>query len=317
LIYLSGKVEEDAVRIIYLTSLFLIFLTSSAICEVWKHIDSDHFRVYFTGSRLDARRSIEEGEEFLKEVAENFGMPFEGKIEIWICGSGDQFRRAVNAPIQDWAAGCAFPLQRRVLVRDPGFTENRNLKFLVVLRHEIAHVIIGERIGEKLSEIPLWFNEGMAMLLSGEGMFFRRDLTLMGRAIWGSIIPLRELETSFPDEPDLAGLAYAESLSAVSMIARSYGGESLRAILDLVRLGESFTNAMTLTTGMTPYSFDERWRSYVERHYKMILLFSSSSFLWMLISAAFLIIYVSYRRIRREKLERMTAEEESEVEFFR
>jgi len=49
----------------------------------------------------------------------------------------------------------------------------------------------------------------------------------------------------------------------------------------------------------------------------MILLFSSSSFLWMLISAAFLIIYVSYRRIRREKLERMTAEEESEDEFFR
>ena len=302
-----------------LSPLMLLFLilASSAICEAWKHIDSDHFRVYFTGSRSDARRSIEEGEEFLREVAEGFDMPFEGRIEIWICGSEDQFRRAVNAPIQDWAAGCAFPLQRRVLVRDPGFTENRNLKFLVVLRHEIAHVIIGEKIRGRLSEIPLWFNEGMAMLLSGEGMFFRRDLILMGRAVWGSIIPLRELETSFPDEPDLASLAYAESLSAVSMIARDYGRESLRAILDLVRLGESFTNAMTLTTGMTPYSFDERWRSHVERHYKVTLLLSSSSFLWMLISAAFLIVYINYRRIRREKLERMAVEEESEDEFFR
>jgi len=307
--------EGDGVKVLSSLTLLLI-LTSSGIGEVWKHIDSDHFRVYFTGSRSVARRAIEEGEEFLREVAERFGMPFKGRIEVWICSNEDQFRRAVKAPIQDWAAGCAFPLQRRVLIRDPGFTENRNLKFLVVLRHEIAHVIIGERVGGRLSEIPFWFNEGMAMLLSGEGMFFRRDLILMGRAVWGSIIPLRNLEAGFPDEADLADLAYAESLSAVSMIVRDYGRESLRAILDLVRLGESFTNAMTLTTGMTPYSFDERWRSYVERHYKMSLLLSSSSFLWMLISAAFLIVYLNYRRMRRERLERMAAEEEKEDEFF-
>jgi hypothetical protein len=303
-------------RVLSSTILFLI-LAGSAICQTWKHLDSAHLRVYFTGGEKDARRAIREGEEFLREVNEKFALRFDGRIEVWICRSEDQFRRSVKAPIQDWAAGCAFPFQRRILIRDPGFVEERNLKFLVILRHEMAHVLIGERVGRRLSELPLWFNEGMAMLLSGEGMFFRRDLILMSYALWRSLIPLRDLESGFPDEASLARLAYAESLSAVSMIRREYGRDPLIAILDLVGLGERFSDAMTLAIGTSPYSFDERWRTYVGRHYKVMLILSSSSFLWMLISATFLIVYINYRRIRREKLERMIAEEENEDEFFR
>jgi len=290
----------------------LLFLSAG-----WESVESDHLRVYFAGDRSDAVYALRIGEEFLKEASERFGFePGEGKIEIWICRDEDQFRRAVNAPIQDWAVGCAFPLQRRVMIRDPGFVEMRKLRFSVTLRHELAHVLIGAKLGRRFNRLPVWFHEGMAMLMSGEGMFFRRDLILMGNALWGRIIPLSSLERSFPEELGRAELAYAESLSAVSMIEREYGAEALRGIIELVGMGYSFVDAMTLALGTTPYSFDLKWQSYVKRRYKLALVLSSSSVVWGLISLSFLVAYILYRRARARKLEMMELEE-AEDEFFK
>lgn len=295
-------------------TLLIAFLILSA---GWESIESDHLRVYFTGDRSDAVYALRIGEEFLRRASARFGFELgEGKIEIWICRNEDQFRRAVEAPIRDWAVGCAFPLRRRVVMRDPGFVEMRKLRFGVTLRHELAHVLIGAQLGRRLNRLPAWFHEGMAMLMSGEGMFFRRDLTLMGNALWGRIIPLSSLESSFPEELDKAELAYAESLSAVSMIEREYGAEALKGIIELVGMGYGFADAMTLVIGMTPRSFDLKWQSYVRRRYKLALVLSSSSAVWGLISLSSLLAYLLYRRARARKLEMMELEE-AEDEFFK
>jgi hypothetical protein len=291
--------------------LFLLSLNLISQSWSWIHTESDHLRIYYTGSDKDARLTIREGESFLEEMENMFMTEFSGKIEVWICDNHDQFRHAINAPIQDWAAGAAFPLQKRILIRNPGFVANRNLRFTLVLRHEIAHVLVGDRLGRRLNELPTWFNEGVAMLLSGEGMFFRHDLVLMSNSIWRSIIPLRDLVGRFPESPSIAKLAYAESLSAVSMLKREYGVEGLIAVIDLVSLGETFESAMELALGVSPYSFDERWQRHVDKHYEVMLLLSSSSFIWVVASVIFVIVYINYRRVRRKRLERMALEEES------
>ncbi len=254
-------------------------------------------------------------EQFYTQVTAQLGA-IDGKIDLWIL-SPRQFRSPAAAPIQDWAVGYAYPLKQRIVIKNPSIIENQKLELTRVVKHEIVHVVLGARVGKQIKEIPLWFNEGLAMYESDEWSYGRGWL-MFGAVFRKSLIPLDQLVYSFPTEKYRARLAYAESFSAVSMIARDYDDEKLREIIDFVAQGEDMDSAFVLAIGMNLAQFQSRWMQYLNQYYKWPFILSSSLFFWGIITIILVLAYLRRRHTKRVKFAQWEREEQQQQdEFFR
>jgi tetratricopeptide (TPR) repeat protein len=113
-----------------------------------------------------------------------------------------------------------------------------------VMKHELAHSFINQLAGGRC---PPWLNEGIAQLLEpkslgGTGHMLAQLFKAQRN------IPLNRLEGNFQalSGPE-AGLAYAESLAAVSYINDSYGMGDLQRILQALGQGSSSEAALRST----------------------------------------------------------------------
>src|SRR6185295_14591095 len=86
-----------------------------------------------------------------------------------------------------------------------------------VFRHELAHVALEDAVQGK--HVPVWFNEGLAISLSGE-LAMARTKTLWSATLSGTLIPLADLDRSFPHENFEVSIAYAESADFMRFLSR-------------------------------------------------------------------------------------------------
>ncbi|MFQ6041426.1 MAG: peptidase MA family metallohydrolase, partial [Candidatus Poribacteria bacterium] len=225
--------RKKSIIIVVVILIFILPTPTLPRTDKWQTLETEHFIIHYTNERKQAVLLQRVSENFYQRATDMLGT-ITGKIDIWLI-SGRDFR--ATAPIQDWAVGYAYPLKRRIVIKDPSFFENSKLELARVVKHEIVHIIFGARIGEGMKNAPLWFNEGIAMYGSEEWSYSHYWLMLTN-VFSKSIIPLNKLSSQFPKEKRLAQLAYAEGFSAVSMIARESGDEKLREITDLLAMGE-------------------------------------------------------------------------------
>ena len=298
-----------------LTTILSILFAISVGAEDWSTIDSAHFVIYHIDNQRKAREVRQICEDFYVEIVDKFRFVPDKKIEIWICDSEKQFRSTVNAPIQDWAVGCAYPLLGRIVIQNPTFIENQHFELSRVLKHEIVHVILGLSVGDNLRNIPVWFNEGLAMYFS-EGWSISRHWLILGNVITKSIIPLESLSKRFPKSSPRAQLAYAESHNAVSMMVGEYGWENIHNIIREIAKRRSFPQAFFSVTGVKLNDFESKWRDFLNKRYKWVSVLSSSMVIWIVISVTFIFVYLKYRQIMRRKMEEWEQEENQTDEFF-
>src|SRR5262249_33457960 len=113
-----------------------------------------------------------------------------------------------------WAVGIAYPdlgtvtvaLRRSAQVIDVDST----------LRHELGHLALGAALGD---HAPHWLHEGFASQHSAEWSWDRTEM-LAGMAWLGGIVPIDQLDASFPAEELPANRAYAESYDFVGFLSR-------------------------------------------------------------------------------------------------
>jgi hypothetical protein len=133
-----------------------------------------------------------------------------------------------------------------------------------VLKHEMAHSFV-HQIAE--GHCPTWLNEGIAQLLSGEGLgHYGAELAMRYSAARN--VPLMLLEGSFGRlGPAQATLAYAESLAAVEMIREQYGDYQLPALLKALRNGQNIAAALRAVLRVDYRDFEEELSRYLARRY--------------------------------------------------
>ena len=98
--------------------------------------------------------------------------------------------------------------------------------------HEMTHLLLAEMVDSPFARIPSWLNEGLAeyfeQRVSGASGLSNRQQLYLRRAIEaGHWIPLAELNrASFGRmSPEVATLAYVQSLAAVDYLASADGVE--------------------------------------------------------------------------------------------
>jgi len=214
-----------------------------------------------------------------------------------------------GAPYPKYASGVAYSEIGLILLTLTPSVPSSLYDVGEVFRHELAHVALDDAIGGG-QRVPYWFNEGLAVHLSGESSLIRLK-TLSTATLAGRLVPLGRLERSFPADELSAELAYAESADVVRFLLRQQDRERFPALITRIRDGESFALALRDAYGLDLPSLEYEWREEIGKRYSFWPVLFSGSLVW---AGVLLLFVLGFRRRRmksRETLERWAREEAS------
>jgi hypothetical protein len=175
------------------------------------------------------------------------------------------------------------------------------------LRHELAHIALGAALGPRA---PHWLHEGFAYQHSMDWSWDRTE-TLAGMAWFGGIVPLDELDRSFPAEENPANRAYAQSYDFVGFLTRRGRWEDTADDGDrwpfrrfLTALGQTgdIDAAAKRAFGKTIHELYDEWHDDLSRRYMLAPIGVLGLAVWCLCAV---LLVLAWRRRRRQNTTRL------------
>jgi hypothetical protein len=251
---------------------------------------------------------IQDAEAIKAELGQALGQPVLAHVTVRVAPTiADMARLApADAPPPEYASGVAYHGLHLVLLSmlQPRGAEAVDLD--EVFRHELAHVALEDAVQGK--HVPVWFNEGLAISLSGERAAARLQ-TLWSATLSGTLLPLSDLDRSFPRDNFRVSIAYAESADFMRFLTRKSDRLRFAAMIDRVREGQAFDRAVTEAYGSDLRRLEFEWRGDLERRYSVIPVLTGGGLIWGLVMAILVAAYVRRRRRAKAVLARWEREE--------
>lgn len=175
------------------------------------------------------------------------------------------------------------------------------------LRHELAHIALGAALGDRA---PHWLHEGFAYQHSSDFSFDRME-TLAGMAWFNGIVPIEELDRSFPAEEAPANRAYAEAYDFVGYLSRrgryedtadDGDREPFRVFLQTIAQTGNLDTAATRAYGRPLHALFEEWRDTLSNRYLLAPIGLIGLAVWVLCA---ILLALAWRRRRRQNRVRM------------
>ena len=222
------------------------------------------------------------------------------RVLIAVAPDMRRFRQWAGPGAPEWGVALAFPQSRRVIVqgRAAGSEAGDPLE---TLRHELAHLALHERLGDRP---PRWFDEGYASVAANE--WHRDDVlaTNVALALRGAPT-FDQLEASFSGGATAAQSAYALSYRAVAEMASLDPERGLTLFFRYWETGKSLDAAVRQAFGMTLSGFERVYQSRVLRRYGALALFADLTLVFLVTGLALLPFFVARRARDRRRLREM------------
>ena len=228
------------------------------------------------------------------------------RVLIAVAPDANRFRAWVGPSAPEWGAAIAFPDSRRIVMQGRTGASDAGDP-LEVLRHELAHLALHERLG---NQPPRWFDEGYASVAARERR--REDVLAANVALALKGTPsLDELESGFRGGSVAAQSAYALSYRAVTELASLDPERGLTLFFQYWADGNSLDRAMRQAFGLTLNGFEREFQRRTSRRYGGLALFADLS-IAMLVLTALLLPFLFARRGRdRRRMRAMVAADEA------
>ncbi len=179
-------------------------------------VSSEHFELFFPASQESlAGDALQVLENSYRELGPRASvLPARIRVQTW--ETTGEFIRATGQP--GWAAasndGRTIGLQPLETLRRKGILRS-------TLRHELTHLVV-HRL--RAREVPVWFEEGLVLYLTGERVLSSSKSHAPGRSLEETI--------SKPRSEAEMRAAYAEALRRVNELARLEGEPALWRVLE-------------------------------------------------------------------------------------
>ena len=234
-----------------------------------------------------------------RDIAKTVGLTVEGPpIQVVLAPETSEVARKMDSWVAGFASNGEGPGEPNEMVvlfpsRTPSYPHS---SLEDVLRHEVAHVLIGRASAQR--PIPRWFNEGLAMSVE-RGWRLQDEGQLMYQLAVGSRTSLDSLDRMFSGEQPEVTRAYALSGALVHDLLQQHGAGVGAEILKRMNEGASFEHAFNEVVGMLPADAEaEFWmRQYTWAAWLPTL--TSTTTLWFVVTALALLAIV--RRIMKNR----------------
>lgn len=221
------------------------------------------------------------------------------------------WRQWARGLLPEWGVGFAnwpggpIAIDADRAARDPG-------RFSRILRHEISHVYLGQRLNGHRP--PTWFVEGVAQVQAGE-WDFGDTIGLVQVASVGAIPPLSLLHARFPVGGQAAELSYRVSRQAVIEIERhGHDRGGWRAMLDPLAAGATFGTVLYQITELHPAEFEVAVENRLQIRYGWLAAVASATSIFSVMTLLF-IVGAARSRLRSRRRLREMEEEEAHLGF--
>jgi hypothetical protein len=238
-------------------------------------------------------------EPAFSHVATKTGLVDEDDMQLVVVGGARSFselaaRDGVGMHAES-VLGYAIPGRRRVVLNLSGIRD-RQLEPIGVLRHEIAHLVMGSTLR---IERPLWFEEGVAQYV--ESVTLNELIEAQGATPFDDYPDLADLEVALRQE-GRSGAAYTEAREVVRLIVNKYGEAAFFNLLKLLEKGQGpFDAAFEKATGASLVDFEAAWLEDREaRSGARFAGFFGRNLWWMLLGMVGLIIPLAFL-LRRQR----------------
>lgn len=231
---------------------------------VWQFLHEEPLTVHWVEGDLEfGRDALDAGAEGLSRVRSLLFLGPGRSIDMYLYPSVADLESALALTGRSWAAGHSDPSLSVILLPVPPGPEAR-LDFERLIPHELAHLILFERMGEAYTNLPAWLNEGLATTveLSPDSRYRAALEDAIANRSW---LDLEGLCATVPRSGTEALLAYAQSASLVGYLRDVYGSGSILALLDAYQEGASCTGGLERVLRRPPRVLLEEWANYVQQ----------------------------------------------------
>lgn len=251
---------------------------------------------------------LEDAATVKASIARSLGQPVLSRVHVRVAPTvADMARLAPsNAPPPAYASGVAYHGIHLVLLSMLAPRGAEAVDLDEVFRHELAHVALEDALQGR--HVPVWFNEGLAIALSGEPTIARTK-TLWDATLSDTLIPLPDLDRSFPEDNFEVSIAYAESADFMRFLTRKADQLRFESMIGRLRDGQAFDRAVLDAYGSDLHRLELEWRSELERRFSILPVLTGGGLVWVLVIVALFAAYVRRRRRAKAILARWEKEE--------
>ncbi len=224
----------------------------------WQRVGSGNLKVHwYSGTETFGQSALEVAAGALARINQDIRAPLPPHLDIYIYAAAADAQAALQRVGRSWANGHADPELGVIVVVVPD-----DLRTAVTLQreipHEMTHVLIYKATGDQFPTVPLWLNEGLAVMNQGE-----RDSTypalLAAARDARAFLPLASLCGTFPTESRGALLAYAQSESVVRYLRTRFGSEGMYQLLRAYARGATCEAGLENSVGLSLLELEADW----------------------------------------------------------
>ena len=247
---------------------------------------------YSPGDDEIARTSLHTLGDCLTELSNRLPAG-DAPIQVAICRSFPQFRALAGAYAKARVSGVAKSERGLIVVKAP-YLLRTGSDYRGILRHELIHVLLARNTN--LANVPRWFNEGVAMVVSRE-LRWSSQLRVAKMYARGRVIPLMELNLAFAPlgNETVFGDAYAQALSMTQFLIGRIGEERFWDLIHALKTTD-FDDALVTHADLTPGKLYNEWSKTL---WKVALVASLVSGLGVFHVGALLVVLAYLRKRRR------------------
>jgi len=227
----------------------------------WNSLTEGKVTIYwYEGTQAFAQELIANAQQELARLAKDTGTELDKPVKIYTYASADDLRVATIYH-HEWTGGIAFPRYGTITI---GVAPDRLDWGKRAIAHELSHLVIQKTAFNPYINLPVWLDEGLAMYAEGtlEPQYRYR---LHDAVVTQTLISIRSLSSPFSAYSGKAYLSYAQSYSLVEFLINNYGQSKILELLDIIKQGTSYDEALEKVYGFDVAGLDTVWQEYWRR----------------------------------------------------
>ena len=209
------------------------------------------------GSDAFGKRALKIAQDAIADGSALLGVTETEPVDFYIYADEASFRDALGPGVRENVGGLAVAGIRTLFALIPP-SQIDDAWVGIVIPHELTHLVFDTASRNPYHFPPHWLNEGLAVYVS-QGYDQSDRSIVRGAAADGSLIPLDGLIGQFPTTADRFRQGYAESVSAVDYIVRTYQTDALVALIRSYADGRTDDEAFKAALGVDMTAFGDAW----------------------------------------------------------